>query len=130
MQYNRGAETAISPRDLEAAAFVFVNRFLEEAKDNHERTVALGRNHRLWTLLLTDIGLSSNALPPILKKDLISIGSWSMSYSIVAMGRSIPMQPLIDINRDMIEALEGSQKDSKLALSSTEGAQIKFTAAI
>ncbi len=105
-QYGRGAEKAIPPRDLEAAAFAFVNRSLEDASSNEERVKALGRNHRLWSLLLTDIGLSSNTLPPILKQDLVSIGSWSMSYSIIAMGRDIPLQPLLDINHDMIDALK------------------------
>ena len=104
-QYDRNAAKSITPRDLEAAAFAFVNRLLETGSDGHERTVALARNHRLWSLLLTDIGLASNALPPILKQDLASVGSWSMSYSIVAMGRDLPLTPLIDINHDMIEAL-------------------------
>ena len=104
--YDREASSAIPPRELEAAAFAFVNRSLESAADHRERTVGLGRNHRLWALLLTDIGLTSNNLPPILKKDLITLGCWSMSYSISAMSSDVPVQPLIDINRDMIEALK------------------------
>ena len=130
MQYNRGAETAIPPRDLEAAAFAFVNRSLEEARERHERTMALGRNHRLWALLVTDIGLSSNALPPILKKDLVSIGSWSMSYSIIAMGRDISLQPLIDINHDMIDALKIKQNAHEIGLVPTGLEQMKFVAAV
>ena len=105
-QYDRSAAKSITPRDLEAAAFAFVNRLLETGSEGHERTVALARNHRLWSLLLIDVGLISNALPTILKKDLASIGSWSMSYSIAAMGRDLPVKPLIDINCDMIEALK------------------------
>jgi flagellar protein FlaF len=104
-QYDRKSEQALAPRDVEAAAFSFVNKLLDDASNSHERTMALGRNHRLWTLLLTDIGLTSNGLPPILKKDLVSIGSWSMSYSIIAMGRDLSLRPLIDINSDMIAAL-------------------------
>lgn len=128
-QYGRGAEKAIPPRDLEAAAFAFVNRSLDEASNSHERVKALGRNHRLWSLLLTDIGLSSNALPTILKKDLVSIGSWSMSYSIIAMGRDIPLQPLIDINHDMIDALRLNQtRESGTVTMGTD--QIRFAAAI
>ena len=103
--YGRNAERSLEPRDVEAAAFVFVNRMLAEATTGPERIKALHRNHRLWSLLLTDVGLSSNGLPPILKKDLVSVGAWSMSYSIVAMNVDRPVQPLIDINNDMIEAL-------------------------
>ncbi len=104
-QYDRSAGKALAPRDLEAAAFAFVNELLEHAREAQERVAALARNHRLWSLLLTDVGMSSNGLPTILKKDLVSVGSWSMSYSIAAMGRDLPLRPLIDVNRDMIEAL-------------------------
>ena len=104
-QYDRSAGKALAPRDIEAAAFAFVNELLESAREARERVAALGRNHRLWSLLLTDVGMSNNGLPPILKKDLVSVGSWSMSYSIAAMGRDLPVEPLIDINRDMMEAL-------------------------
>ncbi len=104
-QYDRSAGKALAPRDLEAAAFAFVNELLENAREAQERVAALGRNHRLWSLLLTDVGMSNNGLPTILKKDLVSVGSWSMSYSIAAMGRDLPLAPLIDVNRDMMEAL-------------------------
>ncbi len=104
-QYDRSAEKALAPRDVEAAAFAFVNDLLENAREAQARVAALARNHRLWSLLLTDVGMSSNGLPPILKKDLVSVGSWSMSYSIAAMGRDLPVGPLIDVNRDMMEAL-------------------------
>ena len=104
-QYSLGASNTVPPRELEAAAFAYVNRSLETAADHRERTVALGRNQRLWALLLNDVGLTSNTLPPVLKKDLVTLGRWSMSYSIVAMGSERPLQPLIDINTDMIEAL-------------------------
>ncbi len=106
--YDRKAERSIEPREVEAAAFVFVNRLLAQAATADERIRALSRNHRLWSLLLTDIGLTSNALPPILKKDLVSVGAWSMSYSIAAMSQDRPLGPLVEINADMIEALRPS----------------------
>ena len=103
--YGRNAARSLAPREVEAAAFVFVNRMLTEASTKLDRIKALNRNHRLWSLLLKDVGLSSNSLPPVLKKDLVSLGAWSMSYSIAAMNQDHPIQPLIDINDDMIDAL-------------------------
>ena len=102
--YDRAGQS-LAPRDVEAAAFLFVNRMMEEAGTAPDRIKALGRNHRLWSLLLTDIGLTSNQLPLVLKKDLVSIGAFSMSYSIAAMGRDLSLKPLIRINADMVEAL-------------------------
>ena len=132
-QYDRSAAKSVAPRDLEASAFAFVNRMLEGASEGRDRIVALGRNHRLWSLLLTDIGLSSNALPPMLKKDLVSVGTWSMSYSIVAMGRDIPLQPLIAINRDMIEALKptvAASQDLVVPAAPSFGDRTSFAVAI
>lgn len=110
--YDRSAERSIPPRDMEASAFVFVNRLLTEANTEQDRIKALNRNHRLWSLLVTDVGLSSNKLPPILKKDLVTLGVWSMSYSNVAMATDRSLQPLIDINADMIEALRSEAEVS------------------
>ena len=104
-EYGRKTAGSLEPREVEAAAFVFVNRLLQEAGTASERIKALHRNHKLWSLLVTDVGLTGNGLPPILKKDLVSVGAWSMSYSIAAMSQDRPIQPLVDINNDMVEAL-------------------------
>ncbi len=132
-QYDRSAGKALAPRDLEAAAFAFVNELLEHAREAQERVAALGRNHRLWSLLLTDVGMSNNGLPTILKKDLVSVGSWSMSYSIAAMGRDLPLGPLIDVNRDMMEALRRNsitQNSSATTAPSIDGVRMNLAVAV
>jgi flagellar biosynthesis regulator FlaF len=107
-QYRRAAASALSPREAEAAAFIFVNRLLEAVSSEPQgRVRALGKNHDLWSMLLKDVGLDSNRLPPILKGDLVSVGMWSMRYSVMAMGDERGLDPLIRINEDMIEALRG-----------------------
>lgn len=106
--YEDNAAAAIAPRDVEAAAFVFVNRHLEDAGDPRSRIEALGRNQKLWSLLLKDLALSSNALPPILKNDLVQLASFSMRYSIEAMSGALPLEPLLSVNRDMIAALRAA----------------------
>ena len=103
--YDRSVGQSLAPRDVEAAAFIFVNRMLQQAQGTRDRITALDRNHRLWSLLLTDVGLTSNRLPPILKKDLVTIGAWSMSFSIAAMSSDVSVKPLIAVNADMVEAL-------------------------
>jgi flagellar protein FlaF len=104
-RYGQSARTATAPRELEAAAFIFVNRLMTEATDGVARIKALNRNHKLWSLLLTDIGLTSNTLPPVLKSDLVKLARWAMAYSTVAIARDLPLRPLLDINGDMIDAL-------------------------
>ncbi len=104
-QYQRAAATAMSPRGTEIAAFAAVNARLSEAATETDRIKALSRNHELWSTLLKDIALSSNALPEILKKDLMKLGVFSMHYSTVAMSQRLPVQPLVEINDSMIEGL-------------------------
>jgi flagellar biosynthesis regulator FlaF len=104
-QYRRSQGGAMSPRETEAAAFAYVNGLLAGADDTHARLRALGKNQQLWSLLIRDVGSSSNELPAVLKSDILKVGLFSTRVSIAAMGDNRPLQPLIQINEDMISAL-------------------------
>ncbi len=70
---------------------------------------ALAKNQQLWSLLLRDVGSSSNDLPQVLKSDLMSLGFLTLRETITAMGdggRSVA--GLIQVNEDMIEGLRSS----------------------
>ena len=76
----------------------------------------LGKNQQLWSLLLRDVGSSSNALPPVLKSDVMSLGFLIMRETIAAMGdNSQSVARLIQVNDDMIEGLRGSPASSATA---------------
>ena len=69
----------------------------------------LAKNQQLWSLLLRDVGSSSNSLPQVLKCDLMSLGFLTIRETITAMGdggRSVA--GLIHVNEDMIEGLRSS----------------------
>ena len=106
--YRNSEAGVLAPREVEAAAFLFVNRALEQADGVRPTVEALGKNQKLWSLLLKDLACSTNALPLVLKQDLVRLGTWSMAYSIRAMPGELPLQPLIDVNRDMAAALRGA----------------------
>ena len=114
-QYARAANAVVSPRETEATAFVFVNRLLRHAPDANERIRGLAKNQQLWSLLLKDVGSSSNTLPPILKSDLAALGMWVMRHSIAAMGdERRSLEALIDVNEDMIVALRTSTSTASM----------------
>lgn len=105
-QYRRSEGSAFSPRETEAAAFSFVNRLLVQETDRDARMRGLVKNQQLWSLLLKDVGSSSNGLPSVLKSDLVMLGMWVMRHSIAAMGDDRrPLAPLVQVNEDMIAAL-------------------------
>jgi len=82
-----------------------VIRGLENIADEAARIRAIGRNHDLWTALVKDLALSTNALPDALKRDLIALGQWSMQYSTLAILQKLPVQPLLNVNRNIVEGL-------------------------
>ena len=106
--YRNSEAGALAPREVEAAAFLFVNRALEQADGVRSKVEALCKNQKLWSLLLKDLACSTNALPEILKQDLVRLGTWSVAYSIRAMPGELPLRPLIDINSDMVDALRSA----------------------
>ena len=105
-QYRRSEGSALSPRETEAAAFAFVNRLLAQHDGREARMRGLVKNQQLWSLLLRDVGSSSNNLPEVLKSDVTSLGLMVVRDTIAAMGNADrPLTRLIQVNEDMIEAL-------------------------
>jgi flagellar protein FlaF len=52
-------------------------------------------------VLIKDLALQGNKLPDGLKSNLIALGLWSMRYSTAAILQKLPVQPLIDVNRNI-----------------------------
>jgi flagellar protein FlaF len=104
-QYQRTSEAGLSGRDTECAAFNLVIRDLSDCTQGASRLRALGRNHTLWSILVKDLSLGENALPAPLKSELIGLGLWAMRYSTLAMLKDLPLDPLVDVNRNVLDGL-------------------------
>jgi flagellar protein FlaF len=92
------------PREFEISALGIVNRMLGEA-DERRLSKALAKNHELWSLLVKDLARTGNALPTELKSRLMSLGAWSMDYSIKASCSGLPVAPLVEVNRNVADGL-------------------------
>jgi len=108
-QYQRTSAASLAGRPTECAAFNMVIRDLAACSPGPTRVAALGRNHTLWSVLVKDLSVADNALPEGLKANLMRLGFWSMRYSTLAMLRDLSLQPLIDVNRDVLEGLLAQQ---------------------
>ena len=84
-----------------------VNRDLAACTEGIPRTRAIGRNHTLWSILVRDLAVADNQMPDGLKAQLISLGLWSMRYSTIALLRDLPVDPLIEVNTNVLEGLLG-----------------------
>ena len=105
--YRRQKEAAETPRELECRAFsTVIGRLMEAQKTGGQALVdACYLNNQLWTALTVDLSLADNALPEDLKARLISIAIWVQRYTPQAMAGSAPLEPLIAVNRNILEGL-------------------------
>ncbi|MDZ4690071.1 flagellar biosynthesis regulator FlaF [Terricaulis sp.] len=107
--YQRAATQAENPRELEYRAFGQVTAGLVRIKDAElpPASVAevLDANRRLWNLLSADCSAKENALPMGLRAQIISLALWVARYSSAVMREGADVEPLIDINRTMMEGL-------------------------
>ncbi|MBS1102455.1 flagellar biosynthesis regulator FlaF [Gluconobacter sp. Dm-62] len=104
-QYQKQSGSYLSSREIEVMAFRHVNSLLSQAKDHPKKVAALAANLKLWSLLSMSVERVDSPLPPVLRDDIIKVGLWSMRYSNAALNAPKDLQPLIDVNNDMIEGL-------------------------
>jgi flagellar biosynthesis activator protein FlaF len=68
---------------------------------------ALDWNRRLWSALATDCADPGNRLPQVVRARIISLSLWVGRHTSAVMRREEEIEPLIDINRMMMQALSG-----------------------
>jgi flagellar protein FlaF len=107
--YQRVATQADSPRELEYRAFGQVTAALVKAREEPASAVqlaeALDANRRLWSVLSADCSVPENRLPLSLRGQIISLAMWVARYSREVLRDGADLEPLIDINRTMMEGL-------------------------
>lgn len=110
--YQRAAQQSESPRDAEYRLFGQVTRALMEAQsvpveDFLTRMDALDWNRRLWTVLASDCSAPGNTLTPPLRAQIISLSLWVNRHTSAVMRREEEIEPLIEINRIIMQGLSG-----------------------
>lgn len=109
--YQNAQQATEDPRQTEYRLFVLVTRNLLETKDQRgaKQIGALNWNRRVWSSLKFDLVAPGNRFPDALKGKLISIALWVEKYTSRAMRGEVDIQPLIDVNRSIIEGLNPAQ---------------------
>jgi flagellar protein FlaF len=109
--YQQAASRAESPRDSEYRLFAQVTLALMEAakadpSDIPARIDALDWNRSVWNVLLSDCSSSDNQLPPALRASIISLAIWVGKHTSAVIRRREEIQPLIDVNRLIMQGLQ------------------------
>lgn len=110
--YQRAAQRAENPREAEYRLFGQVTRALMEAakadpSDFKTRIDALDWNRRLWSALATDCADPANGQPDALRAQIISLSIWVNKHSSAVMRQEEDFEPLIEINRIVMQGLGG-----------------------
>jgi flagellar protein FlaF len=110
--YHQAATRAENPRETEYRLFAQVTLALMEAAkcdptDVRGRIDALDWNRRMWSVLGTDCSDPDNGLPAPLRASIISLSIWVGKHTSAVIRREEDIQPLIDINRTVMQGLAG-----------------------
>ena len=110
--YQQATARTENPRDAEYRLFGQVTRALLQAadtppEDSRGRIEALDWNRRLWSALATDCADPQNVLPEPLRAQIISLSLWVSRHTSAVIRREEEIDPLIDINRIMMQGLTG-----------------------
>jgi len=110
--YQQATARAESPREAEYRLFGQVTRALMAAaeldpSDARGRVDALDWNRRLWSALGADCASDANQLPEALRASIISLSIWVGKYTSAVIRQEDDIEPLIDVNRMIMQGLGG-----------------------
>ena len=118
--YQQAAQRTEAPRSAEYRLFGQVTRALMEAAraepgDITVRMDALDWNRRVWSALATSCSDPDNALPQPVRAQIISLSLWVSRHSSAVMRKEEDFEPLIEINRIVMQGLGGPAGDAQAA---------------
>jgi flagellar protein FlaF len=100
------------PRATEYRLFGQVTGALLDAKTSNAQGVpliqAIDWNKRMWRTLAADCMDDRNALTEDLRAKIISLSLWVSKYSRRVTREKAPLDPLIEINRTVMQGLQSS----------------------
>ena len=107
--YQQTQKKFANPRDTEYRLFAQITSALINSKSlprTDERLIsALTRNRELWSTLAIDCANETNQLAKTLRAQIISLSLWVSRYTSTVMRENAELEPLIDINRTIMEGL-------------------------
>jgi flagellar protein FlaF len=113
--YAKAAQTAQSPREIEATVLMRAATRLQTIRDDWntkrpELDEALTYNRKLWTVLVTAATDSGNPLPDPIKQNVANLGLFVFKHTVALMSAPAPdrLGVLININREIAAGLRGN----------------------
>jgi len=110
--YQRAATRSENPRETEYRVFATVTANLVRAAEQGRADIgvlaqALHDNRRLWSIFAADCAEPGNALGEATRAQIISLALFVDRQCSAVLRDGGDIEPLIDINRSMMEGLAG-----------------------
>lgn len=111
--YGSIQKDTMTPRSVEYRVFLQVTSRLEAAQESgNKKSVdylnALGDNQLLWNALAADVASDANELPKQLKGQIFYLAEYMSHHTKLVRNGDEDLQPIIDINKMMMEGLSGN----------------------
>lgn len=110
--YQKAQAAAENPRSAEYRLFGQVTGALIDASSAGAKgkplVDAIDWNRRLWSTLAVDCMDDANALPREVRAQIVSLSLWVAKYSSQVMQQGAPLDPLIDVNRNIMLGLQSA----------------------
>lgn len=112
--YQRARQVAETPRSTEHRLLGEITAGLMHARDHRLSgpvlMEVLHREREVWHAFAADCGMPGNGLPEQLRASIVSIALWvDRHISLVMAGRE-ELEPLIEVNRLVMQGLEGDAR--------------------
>ncbi|HEY0281454.1 MAG TPA: flagellar biosynthesis regulator FlaF [Rhizomicrobium sp.] len=110
--YQNALRIAEEPRQTEYRLFGQVTGALINAQKVHASggplVETIDWNRRVWRTLAADCLDETNQLPKDVRAQIVSLSLWVTKYSKEVTRQGAPLDPLITINRTIMEGLRGA----------------------
>ena len=112
LSYQRARQSAETPRETEWRLIAEITSEMAGAWEAGARGAALmpalHRNREMWSTFAAACGATGNALPPVLRAQIMSIALWVDRYTSEVVAGRETIDDLLGVNRDMLEGLTGT----------------------
>jgi flagellar protein FlaF len=110
--YHKSQVALEDPRNTEYRLFGQVTGALLEAQKTNAKGVplidAIDWNKQLWSALASDCLDDANKLPKELRAQIVSLSLWVAKYSREVTRQGASIEPLIEVNRSIMQGLNAA----------------------
>ncbi len=111
-EYRNTVRETADARQIEHRLLAEATSALEAHAEGDDRVGlihAVHRNRQVWGAFLGDLARDNNTLPDSVRANLISLALWVQQHSGEVMAKRETVEPLIEINRLVMDGLRNAQ---------------------